>query len=79
MRFKEQIALVTGGSKGLGKIIAKQLVKEGATVIINGRDMDALDCIEEVFAPESIRAFIAGIFSVSKLHHSALPIIFGSF
>lgn len=43
MRFKEQIALVTGGSKGLGKIIAKQLVQEGATVIINGRDLDALE------------------------------------
>jgi 3-oxoacyl-[acyl-carrier protein] reductase len=49
MRFKEQIALVTGGSKGLGKIIAKQLVKEGATVIINGRDMDALEeAIQEI-------------------------------
>ena len=49
MRFKDQIALVTGGSKGLGKIIAKQLVQEGANVIINGRDMDALkEAIREI-------------------------------
>jgi 3-oxoacyl-[acyl-carrier protein] reductase len=43
MRFKENIAIVTGGSKGLGKVIAKQLTQEGATVVINGRDMDALE------------------------------------
>ena len=43
MRFKEKIAIVTGGSKGLGKVIAKQLVQEGASVVINGRDMNALE------------------------------------
>ena len=43
MRFKRQVAIVTGGSKGLGKVIAKQLVKEGASVVINGRDMHALE------------------------------------
>ena len=43
MRFKGQVAIVTGGSKGLGKIIAKQLAQEGASVVINGRDMNALE------------------------------------
>jgi len=43
MRFKEKIAIVTGGSRGLGKVIAEQLVQEGATVIINGRDLNALE------------------------------------
>lgn len=43
MRFKGKIAIVTGGSKGLGKIIAKQLAQEGASVVINGRDMNALE------------------------------------
>jgi len=31
--------------------------------------------MEEVFAPESMRAFMAGIFNPSKLHHSSLPMI----
>jgi 3-oxoacyl-[acyl-carrier protein] reductase len=43
MRFKGQVAIVTGGSKGLGKVIAKKLVQEGASVVINGRDMKVLE------------------------------------
>ena len=43
MRFQGKVAIVTGGSKGIGKAIAKQLVHEGASVVINGRDMNALE------------------------------------
>ncbi len=40
--LKEKIALVAASSKGLGFATAKQLVLEGATVIINGRNKDTL-------------------------------------
>ena len=35
MRFKNEIVLVTGGSRGIGKASALLFAKEGATVIIN--------------------------------------------
>ena len=42
MRFKGQIAIVTGGSKGIGRVIARHLGQEGACVAIVGRDPKAL-------------------------------------
>lgn len=36
-------ALVTGGSSGIGKAVAAMLVREGAKVVITGRDQAALD------------------------------------
>lgn len=35
-----KIALVTGSSKGIGAAIARGLAREGATVIVHGRDVD---------------------------------------
>jgi NAD(P)-dependent dehydrogenase (short-subunit alcohol dehydrogenase family) len=38
-----KLAVVTGGSSGIGLAAAKQLVQEGAHVVITGRSRDALD------------------------------------
>ena len=38
MRFSNKVAVVTGGSSGIGKQAAAQLVAEGAKVVIGGRD-----------------------------------------
>jgi 3-oxoacyl-[acyl-carrier protein] reductase len=37
-----RVALVTGSSRGLGRSIAHTLRREGARVVLNGRDADAL-------------------------------------
>ncbi len=42
MNFEEQVVLITGGSKGIGKAIAWAFARKGASVIINyGHDEDA--------------------------------------
>jgi NAD(P)-dependent dehydrogenase (short-subunit alcohol dehydrogenase family) len=37
MKLKDQVAIVTGGSAGIGKAIASEFLKEGAKVVICGR------------------------------------------
>jgi NAD(P)-dependent dehydrogenase (short-subunit alcohol dehydrogenase family) len=41
-RFEGSVALITGASRGIGLAIAHRLVSEGASVVITGRDEDAL-------------------------------------
>lgn len=43
MSFQGKIAVVTGGSSGIGFAIAKYLVNQGATVVITGRRQQQLD------------------------------------
>ena len=48
MKLKDKVALITGGSLGLGKATAILFAKEGAKVIITGRtESKLLDTVEE--------------------------------
>ena len=44
-----KVCLVTGASRGIGRGIATQLAKSGATVYITGRSLEALTtCAQEI-------------------------------
>lgn len=45
--LENRIALVTGGTQGIGYGIAEALVREGASVIINARNAAALESAKE--------------------------------
>ena len=51
-------ALVTGGSRGIGKAIARQLALEGADVAIAARDQGRLDVAVSELATESGRRIV---------------------
>lgn len=41
--FREKVVVVTGSSKGIGKVTALEFLKAGARVVINGRDKVMLE------------------------------------
>jgi len=43
MRFKDRIAIVTGGGSGIGKAVARRFVAEGGAVVLGGRDAAKLE------------------------------------
>jgi NAD(P)-dependent dehydrogenase (short-subunit alcohol dehydrogenase family) len=43
MIFKDKRVVITGGGTGIGKALAKEYIKNGASVIINGRRKDVLE------------------------------------
>ena len=61
-----KIAVVTGGSDGIGLATAKLFVREGATVIITGRDQVALDAATQEIG-DSVEPFRSDIASLADL------------
>ena len=62
--IKDKVALVLASSKGLGKAVALELAKEGAKVIICGKDAASLSSTEKEInsiAPNNVASFVCDI------------------
>ena len=64
-RLDGQLALVTGGSAGIGRAIARELLGFGARVLIAARDGNGLDAVrielEEEFPDGEVRTFVSDV------------------
>jgi NAD(P)-dependent dehydrogenase (short-subunit alcohol dehydrogenase family) len=53
MRLKDKTILITGGGGGIGRVMAQAFVREGARVLICGRDRKRLESVaQEIQAPQ---------------------------
>lgn len=46
-RFNGKVAVITGSSRGIGKAIAIALAKQGAMIVLNGRNQERLDSAQK--------------------------------
>jgi NAD(P)-dependent dehydrogenase (short-subunit alcohol dehydrogenase family) len=56
MRLRDKVAVVTGSTRGIGEAIARLFYKEGAKVVISGRDEAAGQAIADQLAKDEVNA-----------------------
>ena len=66
MNFNKKVFLVTGGSSGIGKAVAHDLVQEGAIVYITGRNETKLKQVAEEIGAKAIHADVSNDSDIEK-------------
>ena len=56
--FQDKVAIVTGSSRGIGKATALELAKNGARVVLNGRDLSSLSKVEKAIKAKGGEALV---------------------
>ena len=61
MRLKDKVAIITGGSRGIGFATADKFLQEGATVIITASSQDSADKAVSLLKEKYPESIVAGI------------------
>lgn len=85
-RLNGKVAVVTGGSDGMGRSTAKLFVQEGATVIITGRNQQTLDAavqeiggsIEAVRSDSLVLTDLDALKNAVETKHGRVDILFAN-
>ncbi len=72
MNLKNAVALITGGSSGIGRAIAQTLAASGARVAITGRDEKRLAETARALGAHPIRADVANEADVERTYREVL-------
>lgn len=66
MMLKNKVALITGGSSGIGMAIAQRFLKEGAKIVITGRSKERCDSAQKQLNTIVVDAVDSATGDVSK-------------
>lgn len=58
IRFTDSVVVITGGSRGLGLAIARELAREGARLVLLARDAEELERARQALASEASTAHV---------------------
>jgi NAD(P)-dependent dehydrogenase (short-subunit alcohol dehydrogenase family) len=75
MRFQDKRVFITGGTKGLGRELARAFIGEGATVGVNGRTQEAIDRFLEEFSDKGAIAFKSDISNYDEIEDMVTRVI----
>lgn len=72
MELKGSKIIITGGSKGIGRAMAKMLIREGAEVVITGRNASVLRAAAEETGAYDIVADVSKPSDIERTYEQAL-------